>query len=177
MEKALFVFMALLLTNFAFSQETEYAIKLVNKSNPEKVRYIEQGRRMKVYTNENTEYAGHLYIPSDSTIRIDAITLQADQIPKIRGNSTGLLIAKIAGGALGAFGLFVTGSGAAIMLEALQSDNGFAVVLLFPLGLIISATGVGCTLIGSSVLFVNGKKYDLREKWDMSIIPVSEIPK
>ena len=176
MKNVLFVFVALLLTNFAFSQQTEYAIKLVKKSNPDKVRYIEQGRRMKVYTNDNTEYAGRLYIPTDSTLRIDAITLPADQIPKIRGNSTGLLIAKIAGGALGAFGLFVAGVGVAIIVDALQSNNGFAVILLFPVGLIVSAAGVGGTLIGSSVLFVNGKKYDLRDKWDMSIVPVSELP-
>ena len=175
MKKALFVFMALLLTNFVFSQETEYAIKLVKKSNPDKVRYIEQGRRMKVYTNDNTEYAGRVYIPSDSTIRIDAITLPADQIPKIRGNSTGLMVSKIAGGVLGAAGLAVFIMGSIILIDGLNPDV-WAEIFLIPVGMVIAGTGALATIAGGSVLFVNGKKYDLRDKWDMSIVPVSELP-
>jgi len=175
MKTVLFVFVALLLTNFAFSQETEYAIKLVKKSKPDKVRYIEQGRRMKVYANDNTEYAGRLYIPTDSTIRIDAITLSADQIPKIRGNSTGLMVTKIAGGVLGAAGLAVFIMGSIILIDGLNPDV-WAEIFLIPVGMIIAGTGALATIAGGSVLFINGKKYDLRDQWDMSIIPVSEMP-
>lgn len=172
MKHVLFAIVAILLTNITFSQESKYVVKLVKKSNPEKVRYIEEGRRIKIYTDKNTEYAGKLYIPTDSTLRVDAISLPVDQIPKIRGNSTGLLVTKITGGVLGAAGLAVFIMGSIILVNGLNPDV-WAEIFLIPVGMVIAGTGAVATLVGGSVLFVNGKKYDLRDKWDMSIVPVS----
>ncbi len=170
-----FILFSILTSFFASGQNSEYVVKLVKKSNPDKVRYIEEGRRMKIYTSDNTEYTGQLYIPSDSTLRVDAITFAADQIPKIRGNSTGLLVTKIAGGVLGATGLAVFIMGSIILIDGLNPDV-WAEIFLIPVGMIIAGTGALATIAGGSVLFVNGKKYNLRDQWDMSIIPVSEMP-
>ena len=118
---------------------------------------------MKIYTDQNIEYAGKLYIPTDSTLRVDAISLPVDQIPKIRGNSTGLLVTKIAGGVLGTAGLAVFVMGGIILLHGLNPDVWIEIFLI-PFGIVTAGTGAVATIIGGSVLFVNGKKYDLRDK-------------
>ncbi|MPM07081.1 hypothetical protein SDC9_53387 [bioreactor metagenome] len=168
------IFSSVLLS--AFAQEAEYVVKLTNKTNPEKIRYLKEGRRIKIFSEDNSHHAGRLVVPSDSTLKVDDKIFQVDDIPKIRGNSTGLLVAKIAGGALGAFGIMLAVAGTSIIVDALAS-NSLAVIILVPIGVITVATGFIVASAGSSVLFINGMKYDLRDKWDISIVPASEFSK
>lgn len=168
------IFSLVLLSTFA--QETEYIVKLTNKAHPEKIRYLKEGKRVKVYLEDNRKYAGKLVVPSDSTLKVDNETFPVDAFPKISGNSTGLLVAKIAGGTLGAFGIMLAVAGTSIIVDALAS-NSLAVIILVPIGVITVATGFIVASAGSSVLFINGMKYDLRDKWDISIVPASEFSK
>jgi len=158
-----------------FSQTSDFCLKLVNKSNPDQVRYIHEGKRISLYDKNDYKSAGKLSIENDSIIMISDTTFFLTDVSTIRGKSTGLLIIRIFGGTLGAFGLMMVGGGAVILSEAIAT-NTLGSIILIPLGVIVTGAGVLATLTGISIAFVNGKKYDLMDKWDLSIVPVSEVP-
>lgn len=168
------IFLSVLLSTSA--QESEYIVKLTNNSHPEKIRYLKEGKRVKVRLEDNVKYAGKLMVPSDSTLKVDNVTLPVGDIPEISGNSSGLLVAKIAGGTLGAFGLMLAIAGTTIIVDALAS-NSLAVIILLPIGVITVGAGFIAASAGLSVLLINGQKYDLRDKWEMSVVPASEFSK
>ncbi|PKP03622.1 MAG: hypothetical protein CVU11_07710 [Bacteroidetes bacterium HGW-Bacteroidetes-6] len=174
-QKALLVLIAISLAFSCFSQQPDYVIKLVSKKDPEKVRYIYEGKRVKVYTRSEDVYAGKILIVDDSSIQVNEVVVPVDNIPKIRGNSTGLVFAKIGGGLLGIFGLLTFAGGTTMIIEGF-TEQSLASIILVPLGIAFSALGVIEVLGGTSLALVNGKKYDLENDWDMYIIPTQEAP-
>ncbi len=174
-QKALFAILAISLAFSCFSQQSDYAIMLVSKKDSEKVRYIYEGKRVKVYTESEDIYAGKIILPNDSTLQVNETLISINNIPKIRGNSTGLLFAKIGGGLFGVFGLLTFAGGSTMIIEGF-SEQSLASIILIPIGFAISTLGVIEVLGGTSLALANGKKYDLEKDWDMFIVSAAVAP-
>jgi len=66
-----------------FSQNSEYRLKLVDKQNPARVRYVNEGQRMKIFLNDSSAISGRIIIPSDSTLQLDSNIFTLDQLYRI----------------------------------------------------------------------------------------------
>ena len=172
MKKTLFLLVLAFFTVSAFSQGSGYVLKLTSKKNPGKVRYIYEGKRMAVLMPDGTKHKGKLEFANATEISLNGVVIPCDKIPVIKGQSTGLVLGKIFGGILMAGSLLFTGAGATVIIQGF-AEHSLATVFLVPLGLVISAGGVGGTLMGTSILFFAGKKYDLENDWDMEIVTQS----
>ncbi|PLW92933.1 MAG: hypothetical protein C0592_08245 [Marinilabiliales bacterium] len=172
MKKSLILFILVLAGVFAYGQE-KYAIKLTHKDKPEKVRYIYEGKRMMVIMPDGTKHKGKLEFLSSADISLNGTEIPCDNIPVIKGQSTGLLMGKIFGGVLIAGGLLFTGAGGAMIISGF-AEQSLAGIILIPFGIVVAAGGVGSTLMGTTILFFTGKKYDLENDWDMEVVKVSE---
>jgi len=83
-------------------------------------------------------------------------------------------MAKIASGAV-----FITGVSLVIIsfvtANQLFRSGDVLDLIVLPFVIIYGGGGAAATIVSGSILFLYGKKYDLREQWEMSIVPVSEM--
>ncbi len=156
-----------------YSQNAGYRIKLVNRQNPERIRYVNEGQRMKIFNTDSTAITGRIIIPTDSTLQIDSTVIAIDQLYRIKSNSAGLSMAKVASGVVFVIGVLMVVNSMILTYTIFRSDDVYQVILL-PVVFIYGSGGTVATLLSGSALFLNGNNYDLRNKWDMSIVPVSK---
>lgn len=114
-----------------------------------------------------------LELAGSSEINLNENVVPCDKILFIKSQSTGMTAGKIFGKVLMVGGLIFTGTGGLLIIIGFTHQN-LASVILVPFGIIITAAGGGGTLVGTSLLFLTRKKYDIENDWNLEVIEVSE---
>ncbi len=143
----------------AYSQN-EVLVLTKKKSGKEKT--IEQGKRIKIWTNTGKTYKGPFAIKDDSLIIADKAAVSINDVEMISRKSTGK---KVLGGSLALGGAFV-GAGFISLTSTLIDTGGWS-ALLIPVSVTLATGGVLIATTGV-ILLTTGKKYK-EKKWDFEI--------
>jgi len=139
---------------------------VLKHSESSKQRILSENKRIKIWLGNSEEdpIKGRFTILNDSIIKINDQQFNISKIAKLR---TSRLATKIVGGVLAVPGtsLILIGGGAiinALIVDA--STAAFAIIIggiSIVLGIIPAAIGIP--------LLLSGKKYDIKEKWSLSV--------
>jgi hypothetical protein len=165
------ILITLLSLFFVFSCYGQDKVLLLTKKKNQKEKTIEEGRKMKVYTNKGSVFHERFHVISDSLIVLKNDTVALSEIEKIRSKSTA---SKVVGGIFAGSGGIVTIFGSMILIE-MVSEGGLTALVGMILGVPVTATGVIVATTGALFLTI-GKKYK-QNKWEFRIKNVANSGK
>ena len=178
--KILFICFIFALASDSFAQPSQSSVKricLINNRNG-RVKFINNGRMVKIRLRENLEFRkGRITSISDSVISIDNIPFKIDDIAVISPRQTGLIIARVGGGAVSAMGAGLIVAGFVWLSEA-KNDNsgGWGGMFLTLAGIGAIASGVLTVPIGAIPYMIHHKRFYLHSKWNLKIIDSTSKP-
>lgn len=172
--KIILIFFTLSLAVVSFAQPFQSSVKsicLVNYRNG-RVKFINTRRKVKITLKEYMETRkGRITSVNDSLIFINNIPYKIHDIAVISPRQTGLVIARMGGGAVSAMGagLIVTGF---VWLSEAKNDNsgGWGGMFLDLAAFGAIATGVLTVPIGAIPLMIHQRRYYLDRDWKLKIV-------
>lgn len=155
-------------------QMTDVNVLAISHKNKEKVKYIQEGKRVVYWLkDERKKQKGKYTFLNDSTITVDGNVVPLADLRKIGGRTIGGKIVDIAGATVLGTGTIVSGFGVYLIYfgSHYTSDDycneamgQIIYVFIGAATVIIGATGV---IIGGIPLLITGKRYNLETKWDI----------
>lgn len=158
------------------AQNAKLQLQLVKKYDHNTICYIEEGARICLIDHNGDKFSGILSLPDDSTVAVSNANVPVSDIAFIHSSNAKRIAVKSFGAVLGAAGILLAGAGFSVILDAVSAGSTQSYLILIPLGVIASGIGILTTIHGATLLFGNDKEFDVNKKWNVEIIPVSEIP-
>ena len=157
------------------SQEEDYIVKLLKRTDTNEIRYLREGKRVSLIDHSGKQFIGTLNIPNDSMIIVGEKEFMVEDVTFLRGSGTSMVFIKSFGVILGAAGLMMTGAGGAVFLDAISRSTTSVYLILIPIGVVMTGIGMVATIKGIKYFLGNENEFDLMRKWYMEIVPISEL--
>ena len=159
---SVFSIMLIFFLNIATFSQNEVLI-LTKKKNG-KYKTLEQGKKIKIWTNTGEVYKGNFTIKEDSIVILGQGCVSLNDIEIISKNSTGR---KILGGLIAVYGGFISAAfGYAAMIGVVSLQEGFTI--LAPITLVSSIAVTSIVITKGVKTLTTGKKFK-KTKWNYEI--------
>jgi len=163
-----FVFLTSLFLICHLSAQQKYSVQLTNIDKPEKIARFYQGDCIIIYYNDTSEISGIIKSIDQSTVVVDSVSVQVNQIQIVvdRKPKSGLF--KLAGAGLVVGGVALVAGGMYFLVPGILSPS-LASLYLIPAGLLADYFGITCIIRGINKLGNKGKQYDIGYQYKLEV--------